>query len=389
LLAEIDLERSGSAGGATAGAKGRVTAFLGAGVRGLPDTPGAAICLAGRVKDGERPVFEARKAVESGSKSAPSAIEFPPSLASAGGSARRSFAGAIERACGKPGEASALGRALLVGDRGGLDPARYAEWRDAGCAHVVSLSGQHLAILAALVLFAAKPLLGARVSRLAVGLGILGFLLVAGTAAPLLRSALMVWLAIASSALDRPQSLGVSLSLAFILMLASDPSDARSLGFQLSFLAMAGLAFVAPRIEFTLLKWLPAPLARAFAASFAAQAMTAPLGAVVFGKVYPLGVVASLPVGLLAALYMYVVLAAVVATSILPAAAAVAAPCAGIAYRLLEGCVGFFSRLPAPGSDSPLWRVALGAVIASPAIILYAWPDVEARWSLRPRAGKL
>jgi competence protein ComEC len=179
--------------------------------------------------------------------------------------------------------------ALLTGDSSGIAETVRADFRRAGLAHVLAVSGLHVGLLAGAVLVVVTSLLArlrvplapraALTAALVVAL--LGTLvLVIGPRPSVARAALMGSILVLRRLLQRPgQGLRDALALAMALQLAADPSALFDPGFQLSHAAVFGLACV--RRE-------GGALRSGLRASTAATVATAPLVAWHFGPV-PLG----------------------------------------------------------------------------------------------------
>ena len=181
---------------------------------------------------------------------------------------------------------AALLKALLAGQRDGIDPATVQAFRDAGASHILALSGLHLGILYGLL----QRLLGflgrspaARIVRSAAVIGAAAFYLVMTGASPsLVRAFLFILLYEISRLLPgrRVRAQNVFCA-ALTVQLALAPGVVRSLGFQLSYLAMLGILLLYPRLD----AWYPKgkrwdPVRRiwsAVALTLSCQAFTAPL----------------------------------------------------------------------------------------------------------------
>ena len=182
-----------------------------------------------------------------------------------------------------PSEGTApLLRALLTGDRSGLPPETLAAFRQSGASHLLALSGLHLGILY-LLIDKALSLLGrypaVRVLRLAAIVpAALFFTLMTGASPSLVRAFLFILINELLRISGRPRKASRVLCLALLVQLVLDPEVIRSLGFQLSYLAMAGIFLLYPFLE----RWYPGkgPLQRiwrAAALSISCQLTTAPL----------------------------------------------------------------------------------------------------------------
>ncbi|HUM12360.1 MAG TPA: DNA internalization-related competence protein ComEC/Rec2 [Myxococcaceae bacterium] len=157
-------------------------------------------------------------------------------------------------------DVAALVGALAAGLRSELGP----EWEDrfarSGLAHVLSVSGLHVAALA-LVLAALLAGLLRLVPRLVQRLDprrpaalaalplVWGYVVFTGDQPPAVRSALMLSLVLAGRALQRPTDALNALALAAGLLLVADPASVRDLSLQLSFTAVLALVLLAPRLR--------------------------------------------------------------------------------------------------------------------------------------------
>ena len=188
-------------------------------------------------------------------------------------------------------------RALFSGMVFGDDrhqSARLADdFRAAGLGHLLVVSGQNVAFVLALAAPAAWRLRPG--VRLVMLLSVLGVFAVLTRFEPsVLRAVTMAAVAVGSAALGRPEAGRRTLAWAVAAVLVLDPFLVRSLAFQLSVSATAGLMWIAPPLSEALPG--PRPLRLAIATTAGAQLAVTPLLVAVFGSV-PL---ASLPANVLA-----------------------------------------------------------------------------------------
>ena len=296
---------------------------------------------------------------------------------------RRGFRSAIARAGGR--EAKGLLEALLMGFRDDLDAEEADDFKKAGCAHILALSGQHLAILAAAVSLLCKPLFGPRKSRIASLFLAAAFVFVAGPGPSLLRSILMYGLAALAFFLDRPQPSLTVLALVFAVTARIDPASARSLSYGLSYLALFGLIVLGPSFERLLLPILPPPIAAALAASLAAQCATGPLMALAFGALYPAGILASVVSSPLVAAFIWWGLGASLLVGLVPALGPALALVSGLIHRVLAWTMAFFADWPSISLSGAALPLA-AAVVVLIAAFVYALPYVEYRAFAHRRA---
>lgn len=169
----------------------------------------------------------------------------------------------------------ALARALLLGDTSDLPMAWKRGLRRAGLYHLLSVSGVHVSLVAAMaaLLFSALPL---RWRLLAGALAVALFVQVVGPFPALLRAALMGLLGLLALVSSRRHWAGNALAVAAIVLAAREPELVRDLGFQLSFAATAGLVWLAPAFERLWPRWAARTAGRALLAGVAAQVATLP-----------------------------------------------------------------------------------------------------------------
>ena len=139
---------------------------------------------------------------------------------------------------------------ILLGDRSFLDNEVKTTFNNAGVAHVLALSGMHVAIIMGIILFLLYPLKAVRLHStrywLSVAL-IWAFAYFTGFAASTVRACIMTtFLILAMSLQRRRASANALLASAFVILLIQ-PSAIYDVGMQLSFLCVACiLAFAGP-----------------------------------------------------------------------------------------------------------------------------------------------
>ena len=190
---------------------------------------------------------------------------------------------------------SALLRGVVLGETRDIPQDVLVAFRRSGTAHILSVSGLHVAGLASLILGLCAAL---RLPRsVSLPLGFTAVLLFAGIAvggAPVVRATAMLFLVMLAQASGRRRDPLHILALAAAVVLAPNPLVVFSAGFQLSFAAVAGLVLLAQKIQRRLERALPGPLASGIAVSLAASIATAPVSLLVFGQASVMGVVANL-----------------------------------------------------------------------------------------------
>jgi competence protein ComEC len=149
-----------------------------------------------------------------------------------------------------------LGAAMITGHEAWIDQATEDRLRDAGLAHIISISGLHMAIVGGFVFFlvrtgiAAWPALalrvpGKKVAAVAGLLAIGGYLIVSGAPAPAQRAAITAAIAFGAILVDRRAISLHALALAAFIVLLLQPEAVAEPGFQMSFAATAALVALA------------------------------------------------------------------------------------------------------------------------------------------------
>lgn len=184
-------------------------------------------------------------------------------------------------------ERGALLSALVFGSAQVTVPDSLRESvRVAGLSHALAASGFHLSVLLGATL-AISHRAGRGLRLVLAASALLLFVLLAGPQPSVVRAVLMGGSALLIREADqRSHGLGVLLTT-LGLMLLIQPAWARSLGFQFSAAATAGLVITAPRLEERLSALMPSCLRRlapALAVPLAAMAWTLPLQLLHFGS---------------------------------------------------------------------------------------------------------
>ena len=163
---------------------------------------------------------------------------------------RRAIAERIRQA--DDGQAGAVAAALIVGDRSRLSRQTVDHLRTAGLAHILAISGLHMALVAGTAfallraLLACSPALALRrpikkwaaLAALAVGLV---YLALSGGNVSTIRAYVMAAVMFSAILIDRPAISLRNLAIAAFIVLALEPESVAEPGFQMSFAAVVGL----------------------------------------------------------------------------------------------------------------------------------------------------
>jgi competence protein ComEC len=189
---------------------------------------------------------------------------------------RRVIGGSIERVF-PPREAGLL-LGLALGDGSKLDAATERDFQATGLTHLLVVSGGNVAMVLAPILALAAALGLARVGTAAVGItAVVFFVILTGAEASVMRAGAMAVTALLGTLLGRPRTTGVVLAAAVLVLLVLDPWLVRSIGFQLSVTATAGLVALASPLGERFARVLPRPIADAAGTTLAAQLAVTPV----------------------------------------------------------------------------------------------------------------
>lgn len=158
------------------------------------------------------------------------------------------------------GPAAGIATALISGDRGGIAEAEKEAMRGSGLAHVLAISGLHMAIMAGSLYFAVRlglvavPGLALRFpvkkwAAMAALIGGLGYLLISGASVATQRAFLMTAVFLIAVMLDRPALTLRNVLIAALLILALTPESLLDISFQMSFAAASALIATYERLR--------------------------------------------------------------------------------------------------------------------------------------------
>ncbi|MDR2095450.1 MAG: ComEC/Rec2 family competence protein [Treponema sp.] len=373
-FARLEITRSAARGGVITSAGGKILVFFPQGsLFGLKEFGrGAGVYTEGRlsVEKGGEPVFYSRSL---------HILKAAPPLERARTGLR---AAVIEKfsppePAGKAGigrflprkDWTGLALALILGVRDNLDTSIGNSFRDAGCSHVLALSGMHLAIISSLIAFFLKKPLGVKAASLLGALLIVCYVFLAGVQPSLLRSAIMYLLGTLAVWGLIKRDASCLLCLSFIIQIVSQPESGRTLSFILSYLALAGIIYVGEPINTVLGGRLPPVLSGGIAASLGAFIATASVVSLFFGILRPVGIAAGLVVVPLAAFFMIGSLAYLALSFCIPSLAGILDTALSLLYTGMEYLTGLASR--APGLNVPQTGPVLLMSLALGAFLLY------------------
>ena len=141
---------------------------------------------------------------------------------------------------------SALAKALLIGYKVDLDKDLVQAYSNAGVIHLIVIAGLHLGFIYALLLWIAGKIPYIKKSKIIRTILILSclwfFSLVTGASSPVMRAVLMFSFIAIGKAFNKKASIFNSLAASAFVLLCNDPFILTDAGFQLSYLAVTGIA---------------------------------------------------------------------------------------------------------------------------------------------------
>ncbi len=215
---------------------------------------------------------------------------------------------------GIPGDAGVVAAALMTGDQAAISKPVNEAMRNSGLAHLLSISGLHMGMVAGILFFSLRAILALiepvalrypikKWSAAFAFAGLFLYLLISGSSIPTQRSFLMTGLVLMAVMLDRTAISMRTIMLAASVILLMAPESLHSASFQMSFAAVIALVALYERFSMQLsysagedgwfrrsAKYVFAMLASSFAASLA----NAPFAAFHFNRFTVYGLLANM-----------------------------------------------------------------------------------------------
>ncbi|MGI6238167.1 MAG: ComEC/Rec2 family competence protein [Christensenellales bacterium] len=160
--------------------------------------------------------------------------------------ARKAIAGRIYTAFPKNAE---LVIALILGDTRDMDDDIREDFSQSGVAHLLAVSGMHVTLIAVALSFLLGRLFGVRVASILSLGAILVYAAIVGFRPSVTRAVIMYAVLCAAPMVGRTSDGSTRLGFALAIILVINPLDIADVGLVLSFLASAGLMWLAPPLK--------------------------------------------------------------------------------------------------------------------------------------------
>ena len=278
------------------------------------------------------------------------------------------------------GDGELLLEGVVLGNRSRIsDTQLYDAFRLTGLAHLLAVSGSHLAVVSVLLAWAMSALRLPRWLRIgAMALMVIGYLVLTGMQPSAFRACIMVVAAGASWFVGRRANSLSGLTIAVIALLIINPSNAFSVGFMLSVLGVAGLCLFIRLTSYWLQQLLPSKgrsIAQPMAMTLTAQASTMPVSLPMFGMLSLVGPLCNIIVSPVVAVLLGGGLVAMPLLMLMPALGqlVLAALCA--LGDVLCAFVKLMAQIPhaAISAYLPSW-LAWAVFIACVVVLWVKWP---------------
>lgn len=201
--------------------------------------------------------------------------------------------------------------ALATGNSSELRYYTRSIFSKTGTAHILAISGTHIGLISVIFYFLfrlillplviIRPFSIKKVAAPPLILTLISTSIYFGDSPSVVRATIMIIVYLFSLMIDRGRDVIASLSIAFVLIVAFDPNSIEDIGFQLSFLSVAGIVIFVPSV----IRWdhiepssglihLLRPLAVLFLSSLSASLFTLPIVAYHFGIISLIGPIANI-----------------------------------------------------------------------------------------------
>jgi competence protein ComEC len=249
------------------------------------------------------------------------------------------------------GKEFAVAAALLLGYVDDLDADLRRDYAATGAMHILSVSGMHVGIIYIFLEFLLGFLNKSKAGRVSKAILLLVFIwfyaMITGLSPCVLRSAAMLSLPILGKSLNRSPNMYNIIAASMVFILAMDPFLIVDVGFQLSYLAVAGIVILYKPIYdlYVTSAWLADKIWSILAVSIAAQIATLPITLYTFHQFPNYFMLTNVFVVPLSSLIIYIGILVLVVGNI-PIVCALCAKLLIVLVWSLNSVIHFIEQLP-------------------------------------------
>ncbi len=244
------------------------------------------------------------------------------------------------------GDKHALFNAMVLGDKSLLSDELYASLQGSGLNHIAVVSGMHLSVVIAMLIFIVRKILGKGRRGFVVAIaGAVFITLFTGAGASVVRALVMCIIYYISRLLYRENDGLTTVGLTFMIMAVINPFIIFNTGFVLSILSVLGIVLFGRNFSALFRLFMPCLVADAIALTVSVQLLLTPLIVYYFGVVTPYAPMSNIIAVPLSSLYVILGMLLCVISPIKPLAAAIAFVLNFLAQGIINLCDGV-SSLP-------------------------------------------
>lgn len=263
---------------------------------------------------------------------------------------------------------AALGIGILTGAKASIPQGLKDDLNAAGLTHIIALSGFNITIIIAAIALVVAGHTSRRNVFLMGSLFSMAFIVMTGASASVVRAGIFSIILLYSKTIGRKSHQTNILLLTAFLMLAFNPFLLRDdMGFQLSFLAFAGLIYLARPISFiierSMLSGLPDWIKSPFTETLAAQIAVFPLIAFAFGRISLIAPVSNVLVLGIIPLTMLLVFLTAIGGLVLPLIGNLIGVLAWALLAYINSIAGFSAKIPLASINAPKYSIAMIAML--------------------------
>ena len=130
---------------------------------------------------------------------------------------------------------------LVLGDTSTMEDELKIDFREAGMAHILAVSGMHISYLILFSLFILKKVFERRTANIITIILIVGYMMITGFSSSIARAGIMGIILLFSEVFYRKNDIATSISLSLLIMLAVNPYLILDVGLQLSYAGTIGI----------------------------------------------------------------------------------------------------------------------------------------------------